>query len=219
VQAPGVTISAGGNTATTPGGNLEALATYRQIYYGPTWTANAIQPETRILADVTAGTLADVTWVVPEAENSDIAEGGTATGPQWVASVVNAIGESQFYKNTVIFVTWDDWGGWYDHVPPPQKYGYFGLGFRIPLIAISPYAKHGQIVDTQLEPGSILKFAEDTFGLPSLGTTDSTSNSADAMLDFTQTPAAFTPIASKLGKSYFLHRKIDYRTVDDDGGQ
>ena len=219
VQAPGVTGSVGGNTLTTPGGNLEALATYRQIYYGPTWTANAIQPETQILADVLAGTLEDVTYVVPEAENSDIAEGGTATGPEWVASVVNTIGASQFYKNTVIFVTWDDWGGWYDHVPPPQKYGYYGLGFRIPLIAISPYAKHGQLIDTQLEPGSILKFIEDTFGLPSLGTTDSTSNSAAAMLDFTQSPAPFTPVASKLGRSYFLHRKIDMRPVDPDDGQ
>jgi phospholipase C len=209
-------IDSSGDTLTTPGGNLNALATYTQIFNGPTWSANAIMPETRILADVPAGTLADVTYVVPEGPNSDIAQGGTATGPQWVASVVNTIGQSQFWKNTAIFVTWDDWGGWYDHVPPPQKYGYFGLGFRIPLIAISPYAKAGQLIDTQLEPGSVLKFVEETFDLPSLGTTDATSNSASVMFDFTQPPANFATVSSKLRAKDFLARPPDTRPVDPD---
>jgi len=157
-----------------------------------------------------------VTYVVPEGENSDHAQGGEATGPAWVASVVDAIGNSSFWNSTAIFVTWDDWGGWYDHVPPPQKYGVYGLSFRIPLILVSPYAKHAQLIDTQLEPGSVLRFIEETFNLPSLGTTDATSNSASAMFYFTQSPKPFVPIASKLGRSYFLHRPIDYRPVDND---
>jgi phospholipase C len=212
IDVGGLTV--GGNTITTPGGNLNALASYHQIYYGSNFAANDIMPETRILTDVTTGTLADVTFVVPEAENSDHAQGGTSTGPQWVASVVNAIGASSFYPNTAIFVTWDDWGGWYDHVPPPQKYGVYGLGFRIPLILISPYAKHGQLINTQYEPGSLLRFVEETFGLPSLGTTDATSNSVSDMFDFTQKPGTFTPIASSLGARYFLSRPVDRRPVD-----
>jgi phospholipase C len=209
-------VGSSGDTATTPGGNLNALATYRQIYYGPTWSANAIMPETRVLTDVSNGTLADVTYVVPDAGNSDIAQSNSGTGPSWVASVVNAIGSSQFWDSTAIFVTWDDWGGWYDHVPPPQKYGYWGLGFRIPLILVSPYAKHGRLIDTQLEPGSVLKFVEETFGLPSLGTSDATSNSASAMFDFTQTPGSFATIAAKYRRAYFLSRPPDTRPVDPD---
>ena len=70
-------------------------------------------------------------------------------GPSWVASVVNAIGNSPYWASTAIFITWDDWGGWYDHVPPPQVLvnctqtwgcGYV-YGFRVPLIVISPYIK------------------------------------------------------------------------------
>jgi phospholipase C len=216
VQAPNSPVTLGGQTVTTPGGNLEALASYRQIYYGSTWSANAIQPETRVLTDVTAGTLADVTWVTPDGLNTDHPGEATATGPQWVASVVNTIGQSQFYKNTAIFVTWDDWGGWYDHVPPPQKYAPYGLGFRIPLILISPYAKHGVLIDTQYEPGSILKFCEEVFGLPSLGTEDATSNSLDDMFDFTQTPAAFKIVSAHLRREYFLHQKPSYRVIDRD---
>jgi phospholipase C len=144
---------------------INSISVYQQIYDGA-GAANLIFPETRILADVTAGTLADVTFVTPNAANSDHPELNAGTGPSWVTSVVDAIGESPFYNSTAIFVTWDDWGGFYDHVPPPQKYAPYGLGFRIPLICISPYAKHGQLVNTQLEPGSLIKYIEETFDLP-----------------------------------------------------
>ncbi len=216
VQAPNSPVTAGGQTVTTPGGNLEALASYRQIYYGTTWSTNAIQPETRVLTDVAAGTLEDVTWVTPDGANTDHPGASSLTGPEWVGSVVNAIGESPFYSSTAIFVTWDDWGGFYDHVPPPQKYAPYGLGFRIPIICISPYAKHGQLIDTQLEPGSILRFAEETFGLPSLGREDSTSNSASAMLDFTQAPAPYKVVSVKRGRQYFLSQKPSYLPLDRD---
>jgi phospholipase C len=216
VQAPNSPITVGGQTVTTPGGNLEALASYRQIYYGSTWSTNAIQPETRVLADVTAGTLEDVTWVTPDGLNTDHVGESTAAGPQWVGAVVNAIGASQFYSSTAIFVTWDDWGGLYDHVPPPQKYAPYGLGFRIPIICISPYAKHGQLIETQLEPASILRFAEETFGLPTLGREDATANSAAAMLDFTQSPAPYKVVSTRLGRAHFLAQKPSYLPVDRD---
>ena len=86
------------------------------------------------------------------------------TGPSWIASIVNAIGESRFWKSTVIFVIWDDSGGWYDHVRPPQL-DYDGLGFRVPLLVISPYARHGVVVHTQYESASILRFTEELLSL------------------------------------------------------
>ena len=215
-QAPNSPVTAGGQTATTPGGNLEALASYRQIYYGATWSANAIQPETQILKDVAAGTLADVTWVTPDGANTDHVGLSSSSGPQWVGTVVNAIGASPFWNSTAIFVTWDDWGGLYDHVAPPQKYAPYGLSFRIPIICVSPYAKHGRLIDDVLEPGSILRYAEETFGLPSLGREDATANSASAMLDLTQPPAAFKTISTRLRREYFLSRKPSYLPLDRD---
>ena len=197
------------------GGDLDPLPDYSQIYFGPDF-ANVVSPETRILADVSAGTLADVTFVTPDGVNSDHPDISTATGPSWVASVVNTIGSSPFYDSTAIFVTWDDWGGFYDHVPPPQKYASYGLGFRIPLICISPYAKHGQLVDTQLEPGSLLKLIEDTFSLGSLGTEDSTSNSAAAMLDLTQPAVPYKMVTAAYRRSYFTSRAPSYAVLDPD---
>ena len=99
-----------------------------------------VRPETRIFNDITAGRLPGLSWVIPTAANSDH-PGSMGSGPDWVASVVNAVGESKFWNSTAICVVWDDWGGFYDHVAPPYA-DYDGLGFRVPLIVISPYAKH-----------------------------------------------------------------------------
>ena len=74
------------------------------------------------------------------------------------------MGESKFWDSTAIFVQWDDWGGLYDPVPPPFK-DYDGLGFRVPLLAISPYAKQNYVSHVQYETASVLRFAEDLFGL------------------------------------------------------
>ena len=117
-----------------------AFDAIRHIRYGPRWR-DVISPETRVLADSEADDLPDITWVAPSAQNSDHPFPATATkkdiglihgaqyGPEWVASVVNAIGRSSLWNSTTIFVVWDDWGGWYDHVPPPQLDSY---GTRFP---------------------------------------------------------------------------------------
>ena len=81
-------------------------------------------------------------------------------GPAWVASVVNAVGESQFWNSTAIFIIWDDWGGWFDPVQPVYE-DYDGLGFRVPLIVISPYAKKGYVTHVQYETASVVRFIED----------------------------------------------------------
>ncbi len=189
---------------TTTAGIYSAYDAIRQIRYSADWTNDVLSPETRVLTDVAGGKLAAVTWVVPSFQDSDHPGTQPATGPQWVASVVNAIGESKFWPNTAIFVLWDDWGGWYDHVPPTE-YDVMGLGFRVPLIVISPYAKRGYVSHVQHEFGSILKFVEDDFSLPSLNTVDVRSDNLTDSFDFSQQPRPFTPIQSTLDARYFLH--------------
>ena len=100
--------------------------------------------------------LPQVSWVIPgrtRFRSLRRTAGNVDNGPDWVATVVNAIGESSYWNSTAIVVLWDDWGGCYDHVPPPQL-DYTGLGFRVPMIIVSPYAKKGYVSHTQYEFGS-----------------------------------------------------------------
>ena len=183
------------------------------IRFGSDWN-HVISPETQILTDVSAGTLAQVTWVVPSKINSDHAGSKSASGPQWVASVVNAIGGSKYWNNTVIFVTWDDWGGWYDHVSPPQL-DVMGLGFRVPLIVVSPFAKRAYVSHTQHEFGSILKFTEEQFGLPSLGTTDARADDLSDCFNFGQRLQRFVPVKTGISPSFFIHEPASSEPPDD----
>ena len=112
-------------------------------------------------------------------------------------------------------MTWDDWGGWYDHVPP-QIYDSYELGFRVPMIVISPYAKRGYVSHTPYEFGSILKFIERTFDLASLGTTDVRANDLSDCFNFGAEPRAFKPIAAKYSARYFEALPISYESPDDD---
>jgi phospholipase C len=161
-----------------------------QIRNGPDWKKDVVAPETQILADVAKGKLAGVTWVVPSLPLSDHAGSDSKRGPSWVASVVNAIGSSDLWSSTAIFVTWDDWGGWYDDVAPPQL-DYAGLGFRVPLLCISPFAKSNYVDHTRYEFGSILKFVERRFHLPSLGRADARSNVPLNCFNFQQQARVF----------------------------
>ncbi len=155
-----------------------------------------------------------VSWVTPSCANSDHAGCGSKTGPSWVASLVNAIGKSQYWKSTAIFIFWDDYGGWYDDAAP-QLVDYDGLGLRIPLLIVSPYAKHGYVSHVHYENGSILKFIEDQFGLPRLAASDTRANSPELdAFDFNQPPRPFSPIAAPLDERYFRHQLPDPRIPD-----
>jgi phospholipase C len=167
--------------------------------------SHVVTPPSQVLTDVAAGNLANVVWVTPDAFASDHALSNDGSGPSWVAAVVNAIGQSKYWRSTAIFVTWDDWGGWYDHVKPPV-YNSYELGFRVPLIAISPYAKSHYVSHAQHEFGSILKFAEKVFGLPSLHTTDARADDLFDCFDFSKPPAKFKRIPAKYPPSYFARR-------------
>ncbi len=101
--------------------------------------------------------------------------------------MLNALMQGPEWSSTAVFLTWDDFGGFYDHVSPQQIDGY-GLGFRVPLIVISPYAKKGYIDHTQYEFSSMLRFAEDVLGLPTLTDRDKGANDMMGAFDFTQSP-------------------------------
>lgn len=200
-------------------GNIwSAFDAIRHIRYSPYW-ANVISPETRILKDAKRADLADITWVVPTAQNSDhpfpaqrsprdLGVEGAVYGPEWVASIVNAIGESPIWNTTAIIVVWDDWGGWYDHVKPPQL-DRMGLGFRVPMMVISPWAKRHYVSHVQHEFGSIVKFTEMAFDLPSLHTTDDRSDALRDCFDFTQHPAPFKRIEALRQAAFFEDQRSD----------
>ncbi|MGA8796778.1 MAG: alkaline phosphatase family protein [Candidatus Cybelea sp.] len=200
------------------GGNLwNAFDAIKAVRYGPEWTTNEANPETRVFTDISRDTLPSVAWVIPDYENSDHPGDNSDTGPSWVAQVVNAIGQSPAWKTTAIVIVWDDWGGWYDHVPPPGPHHYGGLGFRVPAIVVSPYSRTGYVSHNNYEFGSIIKFVEENWRLPSLGTTDKTSASfVKDFFDFTQPPRKFVPIGSKYSRSFFLHQLPSNQPVDSE---
>ncbi len=170
-----------------------AFRAIKKVFEGPDWSEHVVSPEKTILSDVAGGTLPSMSWVVPTVENSD-SLGGTG-GPAWVTSIVDAIGKSRYWNDTAIFVIWDGYGGWYDNAPPPQIDGW-GLGFRVPCIVISTYARVHYVSHTQYEYGSILKFVEQAFRLPSLGHTDARAASISDAFDFSKPPHPFKPIGS-----------------------
>jgi len=189
---------------------------------GPDWVKNVIIPESQVLQDIPKGQLAQVTWVVPDALESDHTILNDGSGPSWVASVVNAIGTSPYWANTAIILTWDDWGGWYDHVPPKVvndgvSWGSgFIYGFRVPLVVISPYAKAAYISHTTHDFGSILKFIETTFNLPSLGYADASADDLSDCFNLTQTPITFQKVPAPLDADHFINYKGPHDGPDND---
>jgi phospholipase C len=179
---------------------------------GSAWK-NVVAPPQHVLTDITNHQLAAVSWVTPEGQTSDHPSQTVGVeGPSWVASVVNAIGSSSYWSNTAIIVTWDDWGGWYDHVPPPQVVndgaswgsGYV-YGFRVPLIVISPYARPQYISHVTHDFGSILNFVEEVFNLPQLGYADAHADDLSDCFNFGQKSLQFQTIAAPLSADYFMN--------------
>ena len=179
------------------GGLWNAYSAVSHIYNGPDYTTDVITPATQFITDVEEAKLAAVTWITPTAGNSDHAGSESKGGPAWVASLVNAVGESPFWDSTVVFITWDDWGGWFDPVRPIYE-DYDGLGFRVPLIAISAYAKQGYVSHVQYENSSVLRFMEDNFGLAPLAASDArAADPASDFFNFSQQPRPFKPFTVK----------------------
>jgi phospholipase C len=152
---------------------------------------NDIQNAAQFAADVKAGNMADVSFVTPIPAQSDHPPAFLEAGQDFVTTAVNAVMNSQYWNSTAIFVTWDDFGGFYDHVAPPQP-DSLGLGPRVPLIVISPYAKQNYISHAQGEFASFDKFIEENWNIPNLGQRDSLAQTSDLMdfFNWNQQPRA-----------------------------
>ncbi|HLY03808.1 MAG TPA: alkaline phosphatase family protein [Candidatus Cybelea sp.] len=203
-----------GDPASGDGSEWSSYGAIRHIFLTTKWLQDVRSPQKNFITDVAKGQLASFTWITPECRDSDHVDCGGGFGPSWVAALVNAVGESKFWDSTAVFVQWDDWGGLYDHVPPPYE-GYDGVGFRVPLIVISPYAKHDYVSHVQYETTSVLRFAEDLYGLKQLAEADARANSpAYDCFDFSQKPRAFVPIKAPKKTKFFLQQGDDYRAPD-----
>jgi phospholipase C len=186
----------------------------KHIYEGPDWSKDNIGPPSQVLTDITNGNLRSVSWVTPTCANSDHAGCGSNTGPSWVASIVNTVGQSKYWDSTAIVIFWDDYGGWYDPEAPAYK-DYDGLGLRLPMLIVSAYAKRGHISRVHFEHGSILRFVEDIFGLGRLAASDKRATSIEkGNFDFKKPPRKFKVIQAPYDREYFLHQPLDLRPVD-----
>ncbi len=195
------------------GGLWSSYQAVKPIFDGPDWNADVVNPPSQFLTDIAGGTLAGITWITPTYGTSDHGGMSASKGPAWVASVVNAIGTSPYWNSTAIFLMWDDWGGWFDPVAPPFE-DYDGLGFRVPMIVISPYAKRGYVTHAQYETASVVRYMEDNFGLAQMAAADArAADPAGDALDYNQKPRAFKKIAGSLPAWYWtrLDRATQWR--------
>jgi phospholipase C len=148
------------------------------------WATNVL-PVNQFASNVANGTLANVAWVTPPTADSDSPPANVCVGQNWVVQQINAIMQSPEWPSTAIFLTWADYGGYYDHVAPPSV-DSFGLGIRVPLLIISPYAKAGFVEHQQTEFSSLLKSVEVLYGLPALGGRDTIASDLWDAFDFSQ---------------------------------
>jgi phospholipase C len=156
------------------------------------WGAH-IRPVDDVLRDIQSDRLPPVSWITPRFQLSQHPEYNFCWGQNWTIEVVNALMRSPAWKDTLLVVTWDDFGGFYDHVPPVRLDDY-GLGIRVPAMIISPYAKSGYVDHTMYEFSSVLRFIEDNWSLrPFLTRRDRIADGLRGALDFTQTPLAPDP--------------------------
>jgi phospholipase C len=167
-----------------------ALNAFDSIRNTPLWTQHVVGDD-QFVVDAMNGSLPAVSWLVVSSGQSEHPPSSVCAGENWSVSQINAAMNGPQWSSTALFLAWDDFGGYYDHVPPPHV-DLYGLGLRVPLLIISPYAKAGYISHTQYEFASFLKFVEARFGLSPMGslTRDTNPNLSDMedSFDFTQNP-------------------------------
>jgi phospholipase C len=172
----------------SPGYVWSTLDAIRHIRYGPLWHSH-VPPTQQFFTDVRNGTLPAVSWLVANGAQSDHPPAAICVGENWSVHAVNAIMRSKYWSDTAIFLNWDDFGGFYDHVPPPPL-DVVSLGPRVPSIVISPYARPHYVDHHALEFDSILKFIENDFGLKPLTQRDRNAASILSSFNFAQKPTA-----------------------------
>jgi phospholipase C len=202
---------------------------------GKEWTSHLEFAPSKILSDISTDCkLRGVSWVIPDSLDSDHPDVvGNTGGPSWVASIVNAVGKSTcadtingkqvpYWDDTAIIVTWDDWGGWYDHEPPmieayPQ--GGYQMGFRVPLLVVSAYTPVKTISNLSEDFGSVIRFVEKNFGIMEGALTFADARGTGDLTEFFNLgnpPRKFEPINAPLSAQYFLTRKPSRLPVDEE---
>jgi len=139
------------------------------------------------ISDASGGNLPAVSWLVSDATDSEHPPYSLCTGENWTVQQINAIMQGPDWATTAIFLTYDEFGSFYDSSPPANP-DYYGYGVRVPMTVISPYAIPGFVDHTQYEFSSVLKFIETRFGLSSLTLRDADANDMTASFNFNQTP-------------------------------
>ncbi len=179
------------------------------------WNATNIPNTTQFVTDAQNGQLPSVSWLVGPGPTSEHPTASICASENWTVQQINAVMQGPEWNSTAIFLTWDDFGGFYDHVPPPSAEDEYGLGLRVPLLIISPYALAGYISNTQYEPASLLRFVEERFGLAALSTRDANANDTLDSFNLTQTPLAplvlqtrTCPVASRPSLTFPLDQKV-----------
>jgi phospholipase C len=147
--------------------------------------------------DLEQGTLPAVAYIVPSGASEHPPE-YPATGERVVKGLLQELMRSSSWNSSAFMLMYDDWGGWYDHVVPPQV-DADGYGARVPGLLVSPYARHGYIDSTQLDFTSVLKFIETNWGVASLETRDAKANNFLEAFDFTQAPRQATLLSMTYG--------------------
>ncbi len=167
---------------------MNALLAIKHMYNSDHWGKEIIREE-QFPVDIEKERLPEISWVIPGPGFNEHPGGpSVCVGENWTVDVVNKIMKSKYWKNTAIFITWDDFGGFYDHVPPPH-YDIMGFGPRVPLLIISPWAKQGLVDSTEYELVSPLKFIEDTWGLDCMTPRDCAASNMYNAFDFeSETP-------------------------------
>ena len=205
-------------------GSVSAFGAVKHIRFGPDWTRDVASPPSQILDDIASCNLPSVSYVTPPETASDLSGTLGAGGPSWVATVYIALTDSmtlqhdpacRYYDNTAIILTWDDSGGWYDHVKPPPSTNGASFGLRVPLLVISGYANSAYekskvpfVSHVVRSHASILRYIEQNFGLASLGTLDATADDLHDMFDYARS-APVPPIPNSVVAAW--KRKIDGR--------
>lgn len=205
---------------------------FRKIRYGRDWQRNVITPPGAVMSDIRNCRLPQVSFVMPNAIDSDHAANLSAAGPGWIGSIYLSVVETQraasqcnYYKDTAMIVTWDDSGGWYDHVAPPSGPNGTTWGFRIPIIVISAWARSNYdpahpgampfVSHRQRESTAITKFIETNWNLGNMGQRDVGDDDLSDMFDYTRA-APVPPLSDSTVRQLIRRTHFNLAVADRD---
>ena len=199
------------------------------VCQGTEWTTHMSYPPSKVLTDISNCNLSAANWVIPTGQNSDHATSNDGGGPSWVASVINAIGNNPkckngetYWHNTAIIITWDEWGGWYDHEPPTILAGAQGdyqYGPRVPFIVVSAYTPVAYVDNKRMDFGTILRFMEHNYGIAEGALNFADERASTDLTEFfnlNQVPRVFQTIQAPLDANFFINDKRPATNPDND---